>query len=384
MTLDERIRAALARRAGDARLAPDLYARILDRRRRRRRALVAVPLTATAAVVAFAVAVAANVPAERRPPAAEVTAAPAPLAAALTQDGPFRVDGDSGALVGRFGPSRDATAVASGHDGTTYAFAEGPGGPAGGCKGTIVRVAYVDDGVVERQRFATHGWVEEMAYSPDGTRLAYVTHAARGAECERTELHVRDLATGRERVWTDGLDGFVHVMGTGAWLTGLSWSPDGTALAYKTGMCCVTGGEGFTVLDLTREASVFNAGRPRGGSVPDPDDTGRYCTLGAAAYRGRDGAMTAVRTCSDPTGAAGTGRTDLVVVDPDLGTVGELLAAVPLDDSEQVTTVAWDPAGDRALLFVTGGGKPTQRLLAWHAGGGVRTVLSGDLRQVSW
>lgn len=374
MTLDERLRAALARRADEARVPADLYARVLDRRRRRRRTILLAPVAATAAVVALAVAVAAGTGGgETPPPAAGPTgpASPPPLAAVLTTDGPFLFDSEAGRLGAQYGPRADTLSVASGHDGETYAYGEPDGAVAGACSGTVVRVRIENGSANEQERIIAEGRVSAIAYSPDGRRLAYVVlrKGAGTAGCDRAEVHVRDVATGAERVWNDGIPPTSTVMG-GTFATNLSWSGDGTRLAYSAGVCCAGGGEVYVMGAEAPSGHSFLEDRvgPRSGP----------CQYLAPAYRGDT--LTAVRSC--PQADAPAANT-LVTLDERSGEVGDVLARLSVGADEDVTRVAWAPGGGRALIVTA---KPDQpgRLLLWGAGDAAHPLSLPGVRDVSW
>jgi hypothetical protein len=379
MTLDERLRAALAFRAAQARPDPTLYARVLDRRRRRRRATALVPAV-TAGVVALAVAaVAVTAPDAARPPTASGTpgsVAPAPLAAVVTKDGPFRFDATTGRLGEEFGPWRTTTAVAAAGDGTRYAFAEPTASTDAqahdACAGTIYLVRFGTEGSTQEGSVPTEGPVADLAFSADGTRLAYVVRrAAKDGGCARAELHVRTLATGAERVWTDGIAAGDIVMG-GTYAEQLSWSPDGRHLAYVAGECCAGGG-GFRVLDVTAPGESFLAPPEHGTYAPgDPS-----CGIVAVAYRGRTGELGAVRSC-----AAEEMTYDLVTVAEADGAVTATLARLDVAELDFVSELAFAPSGDAALVLVGRPDKPGG-LLRWTSGGDVRRVADG-IRHVSW
>ncbi|MDQ1712356.1 MAG: Prolyl oligopeptidase N-terminal beta-propeller domain [Frankiaceae bacterium] len=369
MTLDDRLRAALARRAADARVAPDLYARVLDRRRKRRRALVVLPVTATAAVVALAVAVSATGGDPRRP-VASASPARATLAAVLTKTGAYRYDGEAAALRERF-DSGSAIAVASGHDGVHYAY----GQQGAGCTGSLTLVSFASGTPVARTE-TTDGAVSDIAFSADGRKVAYVVDTAGHSptpSCDRPVLHVRDLTTGRERTWDDGLVKDAIVMG-GTFIINLSWSPDGRSLAYTAGVCCAHGEAGFFVLDVTQPApsSYLNV-RERGLGTPGND-----CYLTAPAYRGTTGTLTAVQVC-----LGDTRQSALVTVDPSDGHVTEVLTPLPTTELESASVVAWDPSGVRALVVLSGVDR-VGRVVEWRAGLGVRAMPGPKALDVSW
>lgn len=79
---------------------------------------------------------------------------------------------------------------------------------------SIPKVSYID--------------VTGLAYSPDGTKLAFAdVYSARGATPVGTRLVVIDVASGRTSVMLKKNGGFGHSIVT-AW--SLSWSPDGSAI----------------------------------------------------------------------------------------------------------------------------------------------------------
>jgi TolB protein len=69
------------------------------------------------------------------------------------------------------------------------------------------------------RRIEVDGWVEYPSFSPDGTRIAFMGHAAGDYD-----IYVADIATGETTQLTDapGSDGWP------------AWSPDGTLIAFKS------------------------------------------------------------------------------------------------------------------------------------------------------
>lgn len=84
--------------------------------------------------------------------------------------------------------------------------------------------------------FDPHGAVPELALSPDGRQLAYARTVADpiitedGDGCGSSDLIVRDIARGTERIWS-------HSTGSGA-ISSLSWAADSTRVAFQTVVCC--------------------------------------------------------------------------------------------------------------------------------------------------
>lgn len=101
------------------------------------------------------------------------------------------------------------------------------------------------------------------AFSPDGSQLAYAVDP----ECSgRDRLVVRDLASGRERVLGSTATGSGAPSGSGpASVRSLSWSPDGTRLAFELVTTTPSASEGGTrqssirVLTLDSAAAVDGA-----------------------------------------------------------------------------------------------------------------------------
>jgi TolB protein len=69
------------------------------------------------------------------------------------------------------------------------------------------------------RRIEADGWVEYPSFSPDGTRIAFMGHAAGDYD-----IYVADIATGTTTQLTDA-------PGSDGWS---AWSPDGTRIAFKS------------------------------------------------------------------------------------------------------------------------------------------------------
>ena len=97
-------------------------------------------------------------------------------------------------------------------DGKWIAFnSDRDGGPL---RGYLIR----PDGT-DLTPLSIEGWVEYIAFSPDGTRIAYAGHA--GGDYD---IYVADLETGERTQLTDA-------PGNDGWPT---WSPDGETIAFTT------------------------------------------------------------------------------------------------------------------------------------------------------
>jgi dipeptidyl aminopeptidase/acylaminoacyl peptidase len=271
--------------------------------------------------------------------------------------------------VRRLTPGPDATtAVAALPERDLYAYASRVD------RACAVTLTVVRNGRAEPP-LRIEGDLTELAFAPDGARLAYVVRG--GARCDRATLHVRTLATGAERVWDDGYGTTAHVVG-GTFVQHLSWSPDGTRLAYDDGVCCALSDEGYRVLDVAAPGQTFTAPPRHGGAQPDGYGT---CVTYGVTYRGRTGALAGIHACMGPddeTPPAGR----LVVLDEATGAVTAELATLPvLASGDRYTVVAFDPSGDTALLR----GGPEDRpgtVWRWTRAGVVR-VADGVVR-LAW
>ncbi|WP_328949834.1 FG-GAP-like repeat-containing protein [Streptomyces sp. NBC_00184] len=124
-------------------------------------------------------------------------------------------------------------------------------------------------------------WGLQPAYSPDGTKLAFVRQASGGGG---PQVFVRDLAGGQEKQITEDGGGVIYP----------SWSPDGTKLAYLAG---------GTDMRLTVHSATA-AGGP-GTALTDGDVQGE----------GRPAWVIPARTPGPGPDLTGDGRPDLVVRD---------------------------------------------------------------------
>jgi hypothetical protein len=371
--IETALRDALSARAAAVTPDPDAYAAVLRRRDRRpaarlRGALVVAGAGATVAAVVAALAVVTADPPRPAPPAATAVA-PAPRTVVAVMGGSaFFLDSDrpQDGGAGANPASATVTSVAAVGDDRMYYSAASP---RQGCTSVLTRLGYDAPHLTITSSepvgpYRVPGRITDMAVSRDGARLAYV--AATGAGCDVAELRVRDLRTGRERVWRGGADPGPNLV-----LQSLSWSPDGRRLAYTAGLCC-TGVAGFRVLDPAAPGADYLAPASRGEAAGTPD-ADYACFLVAPGYRGATGELAAVRVCVDQTGRR-PGTSGVVRVDPGTGAVLGDLFALPGDDPD--ARLAFDASGDHA--FVERGTGGTYALYRWTRGGPPQLVHLTD------
>jgi hypothetical protein len=203
--------------------------------------------------------------------------------------------------------------------------------------------------------FEVSGAVTSMALSPDGKTLAYARSQERPDAvlteypCGVESLVLRDVATGRERVWT-GDEGYVE---------SLSWKLDSKALALQTAVCCDA--------DITIKA--FLVSRPVGkvSDIPDAFPTNsssstkeRYLN---PVWEGET--LTVLQEKDDATWQVVSGG------------IGTVLTTLP-DQG-----VSLDQRGEWLLAALYGNSEVPGRLLALHKGDAPRELGTG-FEQAHW
>lgn len=188
------------------------------------------------------------------------------------------------------------------------------------------------------------------AISPDGRRLAF---ALPGPPCATSpRLVVRDLVTGRDRVWAAGSAGGPGRIPLS--LLSLSWAEDSRHLAFILQYRRRSGGRkarpGDTDLRMI-DVDVDVGGRLLTSSLIEPPDEDAAYLL--ASFRSRFGSIAALEACCGPDPA------EFRVVSIDT-TTGEQLTPL-LDPGGRLRSMDFDVTGWH-LLFVT---EDPERLLRW-------------------
>jgi Tol biopolymer transport system component len=187
----------------------------------------------------------------------------------------------------------------------------------------VVRQALAGDGC---------GCTSSAAWSPDGRKVAFLDGVVNRNSIEPAELAVMNAdGSGRAKITSDGL----YRLDTGATLSGVDWSPDGTELAYTYWK---SGGAGATI------------------AVVHPDGTGAHDLASGRAPRwSPDGTKIAF------TGPQGSG---IWVMNADGSSVRQVTSGG--------SNPSWSPDGAR-LAYTDGAG-----LFVVNAdGSGVRRVFTG-------
>lgn len=220
-----------------------------------------------------------------------------------------------------------------------------PAGPTNGALVTVVTENRDQAGATQRLELVPldgssprpltadmEGWISSLSAAPDGRRVAYVSAIPGG---ERTTLTVLDLVTGEQR---DLISGAV---------TGATWSPDGTKLAYWE----YGSDEGIKIIPAD------GSGRPT--AVPGTDVVG-----GGPAWS-PDGAAIAFEERDVPGGPA------VMTVDLATGVLRKLVAT----DGDTAAEPVWSPDGSTIAFALSGG--------IWQvdAAGGEPILLAGETRE---
>jgi hypothetical protein len=238
------------------------------------------------------------------------------------------------------------------------------GGPASACGAGWTRLDLATG--ARQPAFGGLAGVGEFSLSADGRTLAYVHPTGSGVvdrffsrDCH-FELVVRDLAGGRQRVWTIPPD---------TTFQGLQLSPDGTRLVYL--LTRPTGDPRLHLLPLAGTTSVAD-----GQDLPAAGD----CS--PTMWRFQDDRRLLVLGAQ---GCEGSGRYDNVLVRLDLDT-RRVLSTVPLGLPVEPFSLDVDRSGRHVLLALAG--KPNDQRPATvyvvRDGRPQRVPFQGDCWQADW
>ena len=248
---------------------------------------------------------------------------------------------------------------------TMYLPASG-GSPASACDPSWTQLDLATG--ARRPAFGGLTGVGEFSLSADGAQLAFVhttpagTGAQAGASC-RTELVVRQLASGRQRVWA---------VPPGASVSQPQWSPDATQLAYLLRMSAAAR-PALHLLPLGGTTSVTQGyDLPPAGdcplSNPDPrflDGGRRLLALGA-------------RNCA-------TGPVESLLVEFDPAT-RRVLSRVRLGLPGEIFSLDVDRSGRHVIIAAAGKANDQRPATAYvlRDGHPQRVPLPGDCWQADW
>ncbi|MFN2626171.1 MAG: hypothetical protein ABR520_08840, partial [Mycobacteriales bacterium] len=277
---------------------------------------------------------------------------PARFIAVSAQHEAFLYDGATGQPLHPLGDDAQVVTTAAVDDGRTYYYAS-----SSGCRSTIVgrESAGASPGATERStesfRVERNGAAADLAASPDGRRLAYVLEVSRPGDrpglCPLPELHVLDVTTGRDGIWTDRSyeRDPAYPDSVGLSVRSLSWAPDSRHLAYMTWFCCDQTA-GIRVLDTDAPGRDFLAPKMHGEFFKVGASS---CRLLASTYRGRTGELAAVQECWGEEGETDASH-EVVVVDPQTGRPTRTLAALSTaDDVYEFHSLDFDRSGRHFL-----------------------------------
>jgi hypothetical protein len=380
--LDTVLRDALDARAAYVAHDPDAYAGILRRRARRRLTRWAQPIGAVAATAAVVGIVAVVARAPHTGPVAPAGHVPSRV---VTVRGVSATVAemdvvDAGDLAGKPVARMSAPAgrdglsaiAAVGDDSTFYAAWTS----VDACRTGLYRFS-APSGESARV-LDVKGLVTGLAVSPDGRRIAYSMWADGPGPsfCGGDyELHVRDLASGQERVWTAG-----DLRNYG--IVGLAWSPDGRYLAFAYG------DQEVHRVDTTAAPAALPAlhldpllDRAHLDENGVPTIPGSTCLSATPAYLPTGELIAAYHCVDNQTLVVEPIR--LVVLDPVTGRPGRTLFAYPAGTNPRWLTL--DPTGAHGLLGVarTSDGGDTLEVYRWDAGSAPRLVPNGDVARVA-
>jgi hypothetical protein len=279
------------------------------------------------------------------------------------------IDAGTGRIVRQVPGSKRQTAMAVdavlGPDLRTMYLPDTGSSPTAACDSTWTQVDLATG--TRRPAFGGLKGVGQFSLSADGSSVAFVhttpagTGTLGGSSCH-TEVVVRALASGAQRVWT---------IPPGASLDGLQLSPDATQLAYLLRRDSAGLQPSLHLLPLNGTTSVTE-----GRDLPTTGD----CPMSDPRFVGASGRLLALggRGCA-------TGPLESLLVEFDLGT-GRVASSMPLGLPGEIFSIDVDRSGQHVII--AGAGKPNDQLPAtvWVLRNGhpQRVPFSGDCWQADW